>query len=178
MFMDEGFDGFSMQKLAKAADVSPATLYIYFKDREDLILQIYTEIWKKMADATLVGFNPEMSLEEGLKIQWINRANYCLENPQEMHLMEQIKYSPLYEKSLQCAQPYFKETMKKFIQNAIENKQIVKIPFEVYWSIAFAPLYNLIKFHFTGHAKNGERFVFNHKTMMHTLQLVLKALKP
>ena len=33
IIVERGFDGFSMQKLAKAAGVSPATLYIYFKDR-------------------------------------------------------------------------------------------------------------------------------------------------
>ena len=36
MIVKEGFDGFSMQKLAKAAAVSPATLYIYFKNREEI----------------------------------------------------------------------------------------------------------------------------------------------
>ena len=33
MIVKYGFDGLSMQKLAKAAKVSPATIYIYFKDR-------------------------------------------------------------------------------------------------------------------------------------------------
>ncbi|HEX2613085.1 MAG TPA: helix-turn-helix domain-containing protein, partial [Fibrobacteria bacterium] len=37
----EGFDGLSMQKVAKAAKVSPGTLYIYFEDREDLMMQAY-----------------------------------------------------------------------------------------------------------------------------------------
>jgi AcrR family transcriptional regulator len=33
MIVQDGLDGLSMQKLAKAAGVSPATIYIYFKDR-------------------------------------------------------------------------------------------------------------------------------------------------
>ena len=33
----EGFDGLSMHKLAKSAGVSVATIYIYYKDREDLL---------------------------------------------------------------------------------------------------------------------------------------------
>jgi len=31
MIVKVGFDGLSMQKLAKAAHVSPATIYLYFK---------------------------------------------------------------------------------------------------------------------------------------------------
>lgn len=40
MIVKEGFDGLSMRKLANAAGVSPATIYVYFKDRDDLIMQL------------------------------------------------------------------------------------------------------------------------------------------
>ena len=43
LIVEEGFDGLSMHKLAKAAGVSPGTIYIYYKDREDLIKQIAAE---------------------------------------------------------------------------------------------------------------------------------------
>src|SRR3954464_14397462 len=94
MIVAQGFDGLSMQKLAKAAGVSPATIYIYFKDREDLIVELWVAEMKKMVAATLQGFDPSMSFEEGLKVQWLNRAQHCMENPLSMHFMEQIKYSP------------------------------------------------------------------------------------
>jgi AcrR family transcriptional regulator len=97
MAVKEGFDGLSMQKLAKAAGVSPATIYIYFKDRDDLILQLWLEEVQKMAVATLEGFDPSMGFEEGLKIQWLNRARFCMENPMSMHFLEQIKFSPYHE---------------------------------------------------------------------------------
>ena len=37
MLVDIGFEGFSMNKLAQACDISVATLYIYYKDKDDLI---------------------------------------------------------------------------------------------------------------------------------------------
>ncbi len=73
-----GFDGFSMQKLAKAAGVSPATLYIYYKDKEDLILRIGEEVGERMVKATFDGFHQEMDLKTGLWVQWTNRANFHL----------------------------------------------------------------------------------------------------
>src|SRR5918912_1257364 len=92
MIVKTGFDGFSMQKLARAAKVSPATLYIYFEDREDLILSLHRELSTRMSEVTLRDFDPEMSFEQGLKVQWINRAHYCLEHPRESHFLEQIKH--------------------------------------------------------------------------------------
>lgn len=44
MIVAHGFDGMSMQKLATTAGVSPATIYIYFKNREDLFNQIFNEV--------------------------------------------------------------------------------------------------------------------------------------
>jgi len=178
MIVKTGFDGLSMQKLAKAAGISPATIYIYFKDREDLILQIGLEEIKKMTEATLKNFSPEMSFEEGLRIQWMNRARYCLENPLQMHFLEQIKHSPLQEKVYRN-DTHFINTMHQFVANAIKRKELVHLPVEVYWSIAFAPLYQLVKFHMSPRSLGGrEKFVLDEKFMNQTLKLVLKALKP
>src|ERR1700679_2171059 len=96
MVVKHGFDGLSIHKLARAAGVSAATIYIYFKDREDLILKVYEEVSTRMFAATLEGFDPHMDFAAGLRAQWTNRARYFLQHPAEMHFMEQIKYSPLH----------------------------------------------------------------------------------
>ncbi|HCQ17273.1 MAG TPA: TetR/AcrR family transcriptional regulator, partial [Cryomorphaceae bacterium] len=87
IIVKDGFDGLSMHKLARAAGVSPATIYIYFRHRDDLILQVGVSEELKMFEASLKGFNPDMSFEEGLRVQWMNRARYFLDNPQQMHFM-------------------------------------------------------------------------------------------
>jgi TetR/AcrR family transcriptional regulator, multidrug resistance operon repressor len=180
MFVEKGFDGLSMQKLARAAGVSPATIYIYFKDRDDLIIQLWVEEMKKMVTATLEGFDPSMRFDEGLRVQWLNRAKFCMDNPVSMHFMEQIKYSPYFAAASKQMDNTFLNAMGEFVHNAIRRKEVVKLPVEVYWSIAFAPLYQLVKLHMTGRGLRGgtEKFVLDEKTMNQTLELVLKALKP
>jgi len=178
MIVQKGLDGFSMQKLAKAAGVSPATFYIYYKDKEDLIMQLWLEETKRMTEETLKNFDPTMSFREGLKVQWINRARYCMKNPEKMGFLEQLRHSALWGKSFKLVGDDFKKVMSQFVANAIKNKELVKVPVEVYWSIAFAPLYNLVKFHISGGSVGGNKFTFSEKIMMETLELVLKALKP
>src|SRR5258707_4504077 len=41
MLVNEGFDRLSMQKLAKMAGGCPATIYIYFSGKEELLLPIH-----------------------------------------------------------------------------------------------------------------------------------------
>jgi TetR/AcrR family transcriptional repressor of multidrug resistance operon len=178
MIVKQGFDGFSMQKLAKAAGVSPGTLYIYFKSKEDLIYQLCITEGLKFSEATLKDFDPAMSFKDGLRVQWLNRAKYCLKHPEEVYFLEQIKHSSMQEKAVKAQNEHFRDVMIEFVTNAIKRKELAKVPLEVFWSIAYAPLYNLIRFHKTGHSVGGHKFEFSEEVMMHTLELVTKALKP
>jgi len=131
-----------------------------------------------MSDATLEGFDPLMHFDEGLKVQWLNRARFCIQYPVSMHFLEQIKYSPYHEAFMKKVDPIFQKTMGEFVHNAINRKEIVKVPLEIYWSLAFAPLYQLVKMHMSGRGLRGEKFVLDDKIINQTLRLVLKALKP
>jgi AcrR family transcriptional regulator len=174
-----GFRGLSMQKLAKDVGVSPATIYIYFEDREDLILSLWREESRRMAEATLVGFDPSMSFAEGLRVQWKNRARWCIDHPREAHFLEQIRHSPLHAHDEPGKGRDFIEAMRVFVRGAIERGELVRVPVEVYWSVAFAPLYQLVKFHMHGRGLTPTpRFVLDEKLMNQTLELVVKALTP
>jgi AcrR family transcriptional regulator len=181
MVVEDGMDGLSMQKLAKAAGVSPATIYIYYKDREDLLMQLYIRLTNKMFDHTTHDFTPEMHFDEGMKILWHNRANYFLAYPFEMLFLEQCHHSPIHDRCInQEGNPFrsLKTVMQPFVKNAILRHELVPLPFEAYWSIAWAPLYQLLKFHFQGRNHVNEHFTITDEIIDLTLQLVLKALKP
>ncbi len=178
LIVSQGFDGFSMQKLAKAAGVSPATLYIYYKDKEDLITRIGIEIGRKFSENILKDFNPSLSFAEGLRIQWRNRAHYAIENKLETEFYEQIRSSSFREKVFENFVGHFKSAMGQFMHNAIERKELTPMPLEVFWSVAYAPLYNLIRFHNEGSSVAGKPFTLSEEIMNSTLELVLKAFKP
>lgn len=178
MIVKEGLDGFSLQKLAKAADVSPATLYIYYKDKEDMIVTIGTAVSEQMLEHSVRGFNTDMSFPEGLKVQWMNRSKYFIEHPVEVQFIELIRYSPFHHKVHQHIKVNFGAIMREFVHKAIERQELKKLPFEVYWSLAFAPLYQLIKFHIQGESYVNKHFKLNPSLIDQTLNLVLKSLKP
>jgi hypothetical protein len=55
----------------------------------------------------------------------------------------------------------------------------MKLPIEVFWSVAYAPLYQLVKFHMDGKSLPGAGvFKLTDAIMYKTLDLVLKGLKP
>ena len=176
MIVQEGFDGMSMQKLAKAANLSPATIYIYFKSREDLLNQLYIAVDEIFSREVLKNFDPEMPFEEGLWLQWKNRYRYIQKYPLHFHFSEQFRSSPLIKHAAIKEGP-FRAAMQQFVKHAIHRKEIVELPTEVFWSVAYGPFYILVKFHLQQSGMGGKPFSLSEQKMKQAFQLVLKALR-
>jgi TetR/AcrR family transcriptional regulator, multidrug resistance operon repressor len=178
MLVRDGFQGFSMNKLAQASGISVATLYIYYRDKDDLIKKIGTDIGRKFMEKTLQGFDSKMRFAEGLKKQWENRAAFALKYPREVACYEIMRHSNHGDVITDESLKGFKETMSVFTHNAIKNKELISVSLEVFWSIAYGPLYTLLRFHEEGKSVGGRPFKFSKKIMEETFQLVLKSLTP
>ena len=177
LLVSAGFEGFSMNKLAKSCSISVATLYIYYKDKDDLITQVAMEEGRRMAERTLRDFDPDLPFDEGLRKQWENRSKYMLEHPMATQMFEQLRSSTYHDKVMESIMGNFKETLGKFMKNAVARGEVDSMPMEVYWSVAFAPLYALVRFHMEGRSIGGKPFQISDKVLWQTFDLVLKALK-
>jgi len=177
MIVNDGFEGLSMQKLAKAANVSPATIYIYYQNREDLLNSLYNEVNNTFTEVALKKFDPNMSLEEGLWMQWKNRMKFILEYPVYFRFFEQFRNSPLIlHKDVQKNQ--FKESMKQFVTNAINRKEMARMEPEMFWSLAYGSFYSLIKFHLQEKSMMNDSYKLTDAKLKILLKMVVAALKP
>ena len=70
--------------------MSIAALYISYRDKKDLIVQIGRKEVHKMRQATGNGFRADFLLQEGLRVQWQNRYR-CFVQPilQEVQLIHE-----------------------------------------------------------------------------------------
>lgn len=185
MVARQGLDGFSMQRLAKAAKMSPSTLYVYFEDRDDLLFQLFKSEMALLTDQLLEGFKPEMSFAEGLRVQWKNRIRYSLTYPRQSEFLEHIRYSPYHARFMAKMTPETFSFMRQFVMTAVQRGEVARIPVELYWSLAFAPLYQLIRFHrhgFGAPSKAGgperPRFTLSDEMIETAIAIVVRGLKP
>ncbi len=172
-----GFENFSVNKLAKACGISVATLYIYYKDKDDLILNLAIEHGALMAAATLKDFDPDSSFEDGLRRQWQNRYRHMTANKSIGLFYEQLRTSPYQEQFLASFMGDISLTLGKFMENVVSRGEINAMPLEVFWSVAYAPLYALIKFNNEGQSLGGTPFVLTDEMLWQSFDLVVKALK-
>ncbi len=175
MIVKEGFDGLSMQKLAKAANVSPATIYIYFKNREDMLNQLFNHVEQTFTRFALNDFDPQMTLKEGLWLQWRNRLRFISKNPYHYGFHEQFRNSHLIDHN-DVKRTDFKDSMKTFVINAVKCGELKKMEPEIFWALAYGPFYTLVKFHLQKKSMMNNNFKLTESKMKMAFDCVMKAL--
>ena len=99
---NNGFNDAQMAKIAKMADVSPATIYIYFENKQDLINQLYLEVKKSFSDYAFSNYSENLSVEKGFELIWYNIADFKLNKIEEAIFLSQCDNTPMIdEKSRQ-----------------------------------------------------------------------------
>jgi AcrR family transcriptional regulator len=89
-----GFASSSVSKIAREAGVSPATIYVYYKNKEDLLVSTYIEIKLNLSKAILHNFNDTLPIRDILRNVWFNTFEYISNNLEYYQFIEQFSNSP------------------------------------------------------------------------------------
>jgi TetR/AcrR family transcriptional repressor of multidrug resistance operon len=149
---DEGLENLSMQKLAKAANISPRTIYIKYENKEDLLIKLFIEeVLGAYEKAVLENFNPDMDFAEGIKKLWLNGFHYLTANRHSFALIQYGKSSPLLNKAYQqknIKEGDFFSPIHHFLQANVEKGIIKNFPQEVHRALLFSPILDLVNEYF------------------------------
>ena len=141
-----GFDGISIAKIAKKAKVSPATIYIYFENKEDLFTKLYTDIRTKMSEGALEGIEEGMTTEEVFKSIWYHSFTFNLQHPEFLTYREQFEQTTMMRKVKPADFKLF-QTVDELLKRGVREKTIKDYPLPVLTAFAYAPIITLLKFH-------------------------------
>jgi AcrR family transcriptional regulator len=97
---NHGFHNAPMSKIANLAGVAPATIYLYFENKQDLVNKLYLEVKEKFSSCAFEGYDIEMSVKKGFEIIWFNIANYKLNQIKEANFLSQCDNSPMIEEEI------------------------------------------------------------------------------
>jgi AcrR family transcriptional regulator len=135
-----GFVSSSVSKIAKRANVSPATIYIYYKNKEDLLVSTYVEMKKKMSKELLKNVDETQPFRDILLTFWKNTIQFVIENRPLFQYSEQFSNSPYTELVNQKELEKHFEPLYRVLQNGINQKIIKDVPFEVLAAFIFYPI--------------------------------------
>jgi len=138
-----GFAASSVSKIAKLASVSPATLYVYYTNKEDLLVSTYIEIKKNIGAAVHKNFDETLPIRDILNHVWINLFDYISRHADYFQYSEQFSNSP-YQALVdhQEIEKYFEPVIGVLLKG-IEQKIIKDVSFEILTAFIFFPIITL-----------------------------------
>ncbi|WP_343223700.1 TetR/AcrR family transcriptional regulator [Paenibacillus oenotherae] len=93
-----GFAETSISKIAKKANVSNATIYIYHENKEDLLLKTYLKVKGKMSEKMFQGMDESRTVKERFESIIHNFVEFIQTYKEYFLFLEQIMNSPLPQK--------------------------------------------------------------------------------
>ncbi len=138
LILQEGFQGTSISKIAKLAGVSPATVYIYYQNKEEMLRDIYQEYAEEIFEFLLQQLIPGMSGEELIDVLIRQYYHYMLENAEIFHFVDQFSSCPALHEGCQVLQGpislniVLREYKELGILNNFNNENI--------WAMLFYPV--------------------------------------
>jgi len=153
-----GFEGISISKIAKKAKVSPATIYIYFKNREDLFTQLYKDIRKEMSQGALEGLEEEMTTEEKFKSIWHHAFSFNLRHPEFLDYREQFERTTMM-RSIRVEDFELFQTIDRLLKQGIKEGTIKSLPLPILTAFSYTPIITLLNYHHAGIVKMDENHI-------------------
>lgn len=135
-----GFAACSVSKIAKEAEVSPATLYIYYKNKEEMIVSTYIDIKKKLSSALLKNLDTTLPLRDICRNIWVNGFDYISRHQEYFQFAEQFGNSPYTELVDHSELDKHFAPIIALLNKGIEQKIIKNVPFEMLTVFIFYPV--------------------------------------
>lgn len=143
-FQQSGVQGTSMDKLAELAQVSKRTVYNHFASKEQLVIEILSDLWQETLVLPDMHFQVEQNLTAQLnqllliEIELISSDEYL--NLNRVALGHFLFQPEALDKALASYQP-METALARWLQGAQKAKQLNKIDL----IFAYNQLHNLIK---------------------------------
>ncbi|MCG8564380.1 MAG: TetR/AcrR family transcriptional regulator [Desulfobacterales bacterium] len=140
-----GFAASSVSKIAKAAKVSPATLYVYHGNKEELLVYSYVRIKEFMSQFLLHDFDETAPIYDCLKQLWINIFAFAQEHSNYFQYIEQFSNCPFRQLvDVEEVEAFFAPFFR-VMDRGIAEKIIKDVDFEILAAFIYHPVTLLAK---------------------------------
>jgi AcrR family transcriptional regulator len=166
LFLEKGYEGTSIRNIADAIEYSPATIYLYFKDKNDIFWQIQCQAFdllnERLKESLLLS-NPFERLKAIGKVY----LNFAFDNPQYYDLMfilrspmEVLDEQQTWEQGVKLYKTIEETVEACMVLDSIKGKDYQVVAF-AFWSYIHGQCALLIRKRLPMHEKQHLRYLTN-----------------
>lgn len=141
----EGFQGSCMSKIATEADVSAATIYLYFENKEDMLKKLYIHLKTKMGHSY---FHDEVDLSPSkgtFRTIWLSHYQYIRKNMEEYDFLENFSNSPFIQRIEKEHTLDYCPVFESLFEISKTSGLIKFMHNDIIFSLLFAPIGYMVK---------------------------------
>lgn len=142
LILEEGFHGTSISKIAKEAGVSPATVYIYYQNKEEMMKDIYHEYSEEVFDYIQRRLTRDMTGEQFIDVMIRGYYNYIINNKEIFHFIEQFSNCPSLQNG--CHQLNGPDKLNEIFTEYKMRGIIKNYKNENLWALLFYPIKSIV----------------------------------
>lgn len=162
-----GFVSASISKIAREASVSVGTIYVYHKDKDDLMYNVYYHVKERLADLYFRDLDKAENLKAKFKTIWSNLIASGTEMPEYVSFAEQFANSPYYDN---VNHSLVVKSLAPLLE-LLENEQIKKMSIETFVAFFVVPA------NFLGNRKLCKNFEVSEENIHQTFELAWEMIK-
>ena len=141
----EGFQGSSMSKIASEADVSAATIYLYFENKDDMINKLFIHLKSKMGHSYF-SEGTDLSPSKGtFRAIWLSHYQYITDNSEEYNFLQNFSNCPLIEQVDQKSTLDYCPVFEKLFNQSKACGLLRPLENDIIYSLLFAPISYMVK---------------------------------
>lgn len=145
-----GFANLSMSKIANRAKISPATIYTYYDNKEDLVVKLYLDVKEKLSRSMIRNIHENLDTKEFCYICMKNSLEFMIANKDWFLFLEQFSASPFMNKlCMDDTLPMFTPLYRYFEQGIIKG-HLKQMKAELLISYCYFPIVQLAKAYHEG----------------------------
>ncbi|CAI2064851.1 HTH-type transcriptional repressor Bm3R1 [Serratia fonticola] len=150
LISEQGFHATPVSQIALRANVGAGSIYRYFKNKEDLLNQLYLEVKNKLHAAMSQNVSMEMPFEDLVKQVCLNIFDFYVSHPEEFSFSEQYCDSPFLTDITRVAGAQILNDYKEALECAIRSGIVQNIPADMIFAILTGTISSLAKRHLAG----------------------------
>ncbi len=140
-----GVEGLSVHRIAQQATLATGTIYLYFKDKDELMSELHVRNLRLFAEAFLADVDFNASLKQQHYQLWTNGFCYHQNNVNVQRLWVHLETLPRYTRHKQLIQELF-EPVQLFFEKGVEQGCFKALLSEMLYALAFGSFYEICNF--------------------------------
>lgn len=142
---EHGFSGTSVARIAKAANLSPATLYIYFADKDALLKEAFLYVSDQLIEVAVEHFLRGQDVREGMRLEWHALFRMGIAQPELFRYHETFTHSSWMTADLQARNEHEAAVLMNAFEDAKREGLIKPVAFPLLETFVYRPIYHLVQ---------------------------------